>query len=135
MILLYSKIMNLLLIPSLRLEQQRLSFMQEALLAFKLFEENGVKYYTCNVERLEECNRLGDDKQVSLWRTHFFLRSSHFDGVKSVIFSKRPGTELALAAKTVMENIFLKITPNQAVNVSNGDVVDFDKDIPFNSEC
>jgi hypothetical protein len=116
-----------------RLELLRITYMKEALLAFKLFKHKGVSYYTCNVGRLNECNRLGEDKQVSLWRTQFFLRSNNFLDVDSVIFDSRPGGELTNAAKRAANNIFLKLSDNRkAVNVSTGEIVEFNIDIPFN---
>lgn len=117
-------------VPSLEL--LRISYMKEALLAFKLFKYKGVSYYTCNVGRLRECDRLGEDKQVSLWRTQFFLRSNNFLDVDSVIFDSRPGAELTEAARRAANNIFLKLSGNRkAVNISTGVIVEFDIDIPF----
>src|SRR3989338_9379698 len=45
-------------------------------------------YYTCNVSRLRECHRLGTEKEIGLWFTHFFTSSPHFDDVFAAIFNQ-----------------------------------------------
>lgn len=107
-------------------------FEKVALNAFKKFTYQGREMYTCNVDRLHECNRLGDEKQITLWKTHFFLVSRHFDLVSAVVFNRRPGIELAKhSASTGITAIFLALSPDQMVDTENGHIITLNTPLVF----
>jgi hypothetical protein len=62
----------------------RRHYVREALKAFKLFECKQGVFYTCNVARLHECNRLGEGKEVRIWQTYLFTQSKFFQTVAAV---------------------------------------------------
>ena len=95
-------------------------YASKALKAFRKFQYNGKTYYTCNVDRLKECDRLGDKKQVSMWRTHFFLASPHFDDVYGAVFNVRPGVELAEATKLQRVPMFIAVGKKEMMCISRG---------------
>ncbi len=109
------------------------SYRREALKAFRKFEVGGVLMYTCNVDRLIECDRLAPSQSVSLWRTHFFLRSNNFDDVTAVVFNRRPGSQLSDLSKEVVEYLYLAISPNEMVDTSNGDKMSLREPLIFAS--
>lgn len=95
-------------------------FEKEALKAFKKVQVNSVPHYTCNVARLHECRRLGTEKQLSLWSTHFFQCSRHFDEVFAVVFNTRPGEELASFTRGGDLKIYIAMGSNEILDPSNG---------------
>jgi hypothetical protein len=110
-------------------------YMREALKAFKKFTRDGKTWYTCNVERLKQCDRLGEAKEVSLWKTHFFLASQYFDDAHAVVFSHRPGTELAeITKKMQISGLFLAISHTEIINTSVGNRFTLDEALVFASE-
>lgn len=108
-------------------------FKREALKAFKKVVVNGVTYYTCNVCRLRECRRLGADKEIGLWFTHFFQYSPHFDDVSGAIFSQRPGEELANFTKMAQIKIFIAHGDSEMLDPSNGFRIQTDRPLEFAS--
>ncbi len=109
------------------------AYYRAALKAFKRFTHNSKVFYTCNVERLKECNRLGEEKEISLWRTHFFLCSPHFDEASGVVFSSRPGQELALLSQKNVESLFLATSSNQMVDIRYGHRIELTEPLVFAS--
>ncbi|MDQ5912367.1 MAG: hypothetical protein QG568_582 [Patescibacteria group bacterium] len=114
--------------------QSRNAYIREALRAFRKVTVQGRSYYTCNVDRLKECNRLGDEKQVTTWRTHFFLRSKHFDGVCGVIFSSAPGRELADFSAEAVDTIYISMGVREILNPKNGNRIFLEEDLVFASD-
>lgn len=108
-------------------------YIREALKAFRKVTVRGYPYYTCNVNRLKECNRLGDEQQVTTWRTHFFLHSKHFDGVCGVIFSSAPGWELADFSAEAVDTIYISIGVREILNPKNGSRIVLEEDLVFTS--
>jgi hypothetical protein len=108
-------------------------YYRAALKAFKKFIYDNKVFYTCNVERLKACNRLGSAKEVSLWKTHFFLCSPHFDECCGVVFSARPGEELGLLSQRHLEFLFLATGTMNMVNVKNGYRVELAEPLVFAS--
>lgn len=126
------------LTTSLRQEQRlyttsRKAYIREALKAFKKVTIQGRVYYTCNVARLNACNRLGDAKQVKMWRTHFFLRSTHFAQVHGVIFNSAPGKELADFSAGAVDRIYVIVRPREIIDPKNGDSIHLEEDLVFAS--
>ena len=122
---------------SLGLRQSQLvgfpEFQKEVLKAFKKMRVNGVDVYTCNVHRLRECHRLGDDKQVRLWFTHFFLCSPHFDTVSGAIFNDRPGEELVTFTRGAQLQIYLAVGESVILDPTNGILIQIDQPLVFAS--
>ena len=109
------------------------AYIRKALEAFKRIEFKGSYYYTCNVARLKKCDRLGNQKQITMWRTHFFLSSPHFIDVKGVIFSTAPGRELAEFSQQTVESIYVVSGHRKILNPSNGEKIALDEDLVFAS--
>lgn len=129
-------------------QRQRYSLYQEdfkgynawyhaALKAFKKFLVGTRCFSTCNVERLRTCNRLGSEKVMSLWRTTFFSQAPFFAECRGVIFSDRPGTELAhhfrhsVGAEWMY--IVKEVGTGLVINPRTGEVEDLDTPILFAS--
>lgn len=112
----------------------RRTYVREALKAFKKIQVEGRPYYTCNVARLKACDRLGDEKQVTTWRTHFFLNSRHFSAVEGVIFNSAPGRELADFSRGAVEVLCVSIGPREIINSSNGNRTTLEEDLVFASD-
>lgn len=123
--------------PSMELRQVQLlarrNYVKEALKAFKLFECKQGVFYTCNVARLHECNRLGEDKEVRIWQTYLFIQSKSFETVAAVIYNDRPGSELAKLSKERGDIIYLAMDTRTILNTANGKRTVLDKDIVFAS--
>lgn len=122
---------------SMELRQEQLlarrHYVKEAAKAFKLFECKQGVFYTCNVARLHECNRLGEDKEVRIWQTYLFIQSKSFQTVSGVIYNTRPGTELAKLSKERGDTIYLAMDARTILNTANGDRTVLDQDIIFAS--
>lgn len=95
-------------------------FAREALKAFKKVKFNGKPFYTCNVARLHECRRLGPEKEVGLWFSHFFQCSPHFDEVFGAIFSQGPGEELASFTRAAQLKVYIAIGAREVIDPTNG---------------
>jgi len=110
------------------------AFAREALKAFKKFRFRGRTMYTCNVARLRECNRLGDAKEVALWRTHFFLCSTYFNDVDGAVFNSRPGEELAdITRRQEVGPMYLAVSITEIMDTRNGVVWETDVPLVFAS--
>lgn len=109
-------------------------WVRAALKAFKKFTHKDKVFYTCNITRLNQCNRLGDAKDVSMWRTHFFLCSKYFDEVSGAVFSSRPGEELARFTRSHDVLLYLKVSDIEIMDVRNGAVIELDTPLVFASE-
>lgn len=109
------------------------AYIREALKAFRKVTVQGRSHYTCNVDRLRECNRLGDEKQVTTWRTHFFLHSRHFDEVCGVIFNSAPGKELACFSADAVDEIYISMGVREILNPKNGKRIFLEEDLVFAS--
>lgn len=110
------------------------AYAREALKAFKKITIQGKVYYTCNVNRLRNCDRLGSDSVIPLWRTHFFLRSRHFDEAEGVIFSSRPGIDLSRFSSFAIESQYIVIEGNLIVDPINGLRQTIEEDLIFASD-
>lgn len=109
-------------------------YVREALKAFRKFTLEGKTFYTCNVERLKQCDRLGSEKEVTLWRTHFFLASRHFDDVFAVVFSKPPGSELVQITRQMqIQELYLALNPTEILDASNGSRINLNEPLVFAS--
>jgi hypothetical protein len=118
----------------IQIQIQIKAYAREALKAFKKVVIQGSTYYTCNVKRLRECDRLGDEKEISTCKTHFFLRSRHFDDIKGVIFNSAPGEELAIFSERVTDEIYVALSKREMVNPKKGEITTLDEDLNFASE-
>lgn len=114
---------------------RRNAYVKAALKAFRKFRHNGKVFYTCNVARLHACNRLGEEKEVKLWRTHFFMSSPHFYEVSGVVFSRGPGDELLAHTNTLqLDFLYVKSGHRTAIDPKNGRVHEFEEDLVFASD-
>jgi hypothetical protein len=109
-------------------------FAREAAKAFRRFHLKGVDLYTCNVKRLQACNRLGEEKEVGTWRTHFFLQSSHFADVDGVVYNKAPGKELADFSTQMLPLIYVMIDERTILNAKTGERTVLDEPLVFSSD-
>lgn len=110
------------------------TYAREALKAFKKVTIQGKVYYTCNVSRLRNCDRLGSDSVIPLWRTYFFLRSHHFDEAEGVIFSSRPGIDLSRSSSFAIESQYIALEGNVIIDPINGRRQTIEEDLIFASE-
>lgn len=101
--------------------RRRRAYVRAALKAFKKIIIDGKVFYTCNVERLKSCNRLGSEKEVALWKTHFFLSSPYFLEAEGVVFNVRPGEELASFTKQAqIDFLYLAMSLTEMLDVATG---------------
>lgn len=118
----------------LRLNERIKTWEKEALKAFKKVSIDGKNYCTCNVERLKQCNRLGDEKEITLYKTHFFLKSPGFDFIFGVIFNARPGIELAEFSKQSSRRIYLATGSRAIMDLQTGTRIELQMDLTFASD-
>jgi hypothetical protein len=109
-------------------------WVKQALKAFRKFKHDGRIYYTCNVARLMECDRLGEAKEVSLWKTHFFLSAPYFDDVSGAIFSQAPGEELARVSRAHQVLLYIRQSDTTMMDVRNGVMIQLQDRLVFASE-
>lgn len=110
-------------------------FRLEALKAFHKISVSHGAFYTCNVKRLRACDRLGEERVIHLWRTHFFLASPCFDMVEGVIFNTRPGLELAnFVSSLCFLELYLALDRTTIVNTRTGRILQLDHSIEFASD-
>lgn len=117
--------LSLQLVHSHRVGYRR--FEKTALKAFKKIIVGGTPYYTCNVARLRECNRLGTEKEIALWFTHFFMCSPYFDDVFAAIFSTGPGEELTNFTRAGQIRVFVAMNEWEFLDPADG--------VSIRSEC
>lgn len=110
-------------------------FIREALKAFKRFPVGDKVCYTCNVNRLKACDRLGTSQEIRLWKTRFFLQSRSFEDATAVIFNTRPGTELAAYTQTMeLDAMYLALSETEVVNVQTGVPLTLPRPLVFASQ-
>jgi hypothetical protein len=123
--------LQMCLIQTLELQGYQ-KFKLEAVKAFRKVSVGHLNLYTCNVNRLRSCDRLGEKRVVNLWMTHFFLASRHFDMVEGVIFNVRPGLELASFAQSLcFLRLYLMIDPTTIVDTWTGQIIKLEREIEF----
>jgi hypothetical protein len=96
------------------------AYTRAVLKAFRRVIIGNKTLYTCNVARLRECGRLGSEQEVSLWKTHFFMCSRHFDDVFGVIFNQRPGEELSSFTARRVKHLYLQQGEREILNMKTG---------------
>lgn len=108
-------------------------YSKRALKAFKRVQIDGRYYYTCNVARLREAERLGRVPDICLYRTHFFLLSPHFQDVVGVIFSEAPGQDLAMISRLAADSLYVVFDRFKLVNPYTGEIIVLSRRLTFAS--